>query len=139
MIKGLQIDLWVLVIRTKPLQGYFLNTEAVSYIGTFPNSCRSSGARAPTEHRNFLFVCFAVTHSKTSGNLPNLQGPKFTEFRAKHKNGKAQFPGKSCASRCQVLQVSQLHLPPASTGPRAGGSCAARSLMESRGLGEMHV
>lgn len=119
MIRGLKIDLWILVIWSKHFWGYFLNIEAVSYMWTFPNSCRPSEARSPTKHDNFPFVCVAVIHSKTSGNLPSLQGSKITEFNAKQKNGKAQFTGKSCTPWCQVLQASHSStflLPPQTQG-----------------------
>lgn len=135
LIRGLKIVLWTLVIWSKLTGGYFLNTEAVSSMWIFPNSCRSSEARSPTKHRNFPFVCFAVTHSKTSGNFPSLQGPKITEFNGKQKNRKAEFAGNG--ARC----CKPVSAPPSSCSadPGAGGSCTVRSIMERRGLGEIYI
>lgn len=117
MIRGLKIDLWILVIWSKHFWGYFLNIEAVSYMWTFPNSCRPSEARSPTKHDNFPFVCVAVIHSKTSGNLPSLQGSKITEFNAKQKMEKPnslenRVPhGARCCKPVTAPPSSCLHRP----------------------------
>lgn len=107
MVRGLKIELWIVVIWRKPLWSY-LWTHRQFFMWTFPNSCWSSAARFPPEHQSFPIFLYAITHAKTSG--PRVSGgPTLLSSMNSRKMRKLNSLENAAASLppvCMSLQLS---------------------------------